>query len=139
MTIGLWILAGSIVVVGIIIAAIIGYCNYENGDPILLPVIITILVTLIIFGGTIGAGYWYCNNTAGGARALKDQQSELNNGLYREITITAEDGREIFYYCGKCDIETNSDYILFEDETGMRQMIYKGITDTLIVSELPEE
>ena len=70
---------------------------------------------------------------------MKDQQSNLSNGLMREITITAEDGREIFHYVGKCDIETNGNYILFEDENGLRQMIYWGITDTIIVSELPEK
>jgi hypothetical protein len=71
---------------------------------------------------------------------MKDQKSELSNGLMREITITAEDGREIFHYKGKCDIETdNNRYILFEDEQGLRQIIYWGITDTIIVAELPSE
>ena len=101
----------------------------------MLGILITVFVILLIIGG----GFWYCNNTAGGIRAMKDQQSNLSNGLMREITITAEDGREIFHYVGKCDIETNGNYILFEDENGLRQMIYWGITDTIIVSELPEK
>lgn len=138
MTIGLWVLAGLLAITGIVIAVVVGFHWHEWGESALLPVIITLLITIIVVGATIGVGYWYCNNTAGGARALKDQQSELNNGLYREITITAEDGREIFYYCGKCDIETNSNYILFEDAEGYRQMVYWGITDTIIIRELPE-
>ena len=101
----------------------------------MLCILVTVFVVLLIIGG----GFWYCNNTAGGIRAMKDQQSSLSNGLMREITITAEDGREIFHYVGKCDIETNGNYILFEDENGLRQMIYWGITDTIIVSELPEK
>jgi hypothetical protein len=87
----------------------------------------------------MGFGFWYYGNTAGGARALKDQKSALSNGLMREIVITAEDGREIFYYKGKCDIETNENYILFEDEQGYRQMVYWGELDTIVIVELPNE
>ena len=110
----------------------VGIYDYEWGKGFGIMVICFVIAGLIL-----GGGYWYCNHTAGGARAMKDQQSELNNGLMREITITAEDGRQIFYYKGKCDVETNGNYILFEDEQGLRQMIYWGITDTIIVSELP--
>lgn len=132
MTIGFFVTAAIVAIIGIILGVAVGIYDYEWGKGI------AIIVTGIIIAGLIlGYGYWYCNNTAGGARALKDQQSELNNGLLREITITAEDGRQIFYYKGKCDIETNGSYILFEDENGMRQMIYWGITDTIIISELP--
>lgn len=132
MTIGLWVTAIVVGIIGLAISIAIGVSDYNWGGCAL-GIVITVLVVALIIGG----GYWYCNNTAGGARALKDQQSELNNGLLREITITAEDGRQIFYYKGKCDIETNGSYILFEDENGMRQMIYWGITDTIIISELP--
>lgn len=134
MTIGLWIVAIAMGIIGILISIAIGAID-GNWGGCMLGIVITILVVMLIIGG----GIWYCNNTARGARAMKDQQSELNNGLMREITITAEDGREIFHYTGKCDIETNGNYILFEDENGLRQMIYWGITDTIIVSELPEK
>ena len=132
MTIGFWI--GSIVVgiIGIIFSAMV-WCLGDNTIGGMLGIFITVFVVLLIIGG----GFWYCNNTAGGIRAMKDQQSNLSNGLMREITITAEDGREIFHYVGKCDIETNGNYILFEDENSLRQMIYWGITDTIIISELP--
>lgn len=133
MTIGLWIVAIAIGIIGILISIAIGAMDGNPGGC-MIGVLITILVVMLAIGG----GFWYCNNTARGARAMKDQQSELNNGLMREITITAEDGREIFHYVGKCDIETNGNYILFEDENGLRQIIYWGITDTIIVSELPE-
>lgn len=97
--------------------------------------IMVLLITAIIVGAILGVGYWICNNTAQGVRALKDQKSNFNNGIEREITITAEDGREIYHYSGKCDIETQDNYIIFEDENNKRQMIYWGITDTIIVSE----
>ena len=134
MTIGLWITAIIIGILGIINSIAIGIADYNWGGCI-----VGILVTVLLVGIIIGGGHWYCNNTAGGARALKDQESNLNNGLMREITITAEDGREIFHYIGRCDIETNGSYILFEDEDGLRQMIYWGVQDTIIISELPEK
>ena len=133
MTIGFWILTIVIGVCGLGFAffVMLDYNSFSSGVPALLTTIL--IVVLTIFGG-----HWYFNNTASGARALKDEQSNLNKGLKREITITAEDGREIFHYIGKCDIETTNEYILFEDENGLRQMIYWGIQDTIIISELPE-
>lgn len=132
MTIGFWVTAIIVAVVGVVLGITVGISDYEWGKAFGI-----IVAGFVIAGLILGGGYWYCNNTAGGARAMKDQQSELHNGLNREITITAEDGRQIFYYKGKCDIETNGNYILFEDEQGLRQMIYWGITDTIIISELP--
>lgn len=133
MTIGLWIAAIVVGIIGIVATALISSGSYNIGATL----VIGLLITAIVVGGIIGIGYWYCNNTAGGVRALKDQRSELNNGLNREIIITAEDGREIFYYKGKCDIETTDGYILFEGEDGLRRMIYYGALDTIVVVELP--
>ena len=124
MTIGFWIVTIIVGVIGIFFSIKIWVMD-DNPGGSMLCILVTVFVVLLIIGG--------------GIRAMKDQQSELSNGLMREITITAEDGREIFHYIGKCDIETNDNYILFEDENGMRQMIYWGITDTIIVSELPEK
>lgn len=134
MTIGLWVIAIVLGIIGIIFSLVV-WCIDDNPGGGMLSMLITVLIVAIF----IDCGFWHCDNTAGGVRAMKDQQSNLSNGLMREITITAEDGREIFHYVGKCDIETNGNYILFEDENGLRQMIYWGITDTIIVSELPEK
>jgi hypothetical protein len=133
MTIGLWVTAIVVGIIGIVATVLISSGSYNIGATL----VVGLLITAIVVGGIIGIGYWYCNNTAGGVRALKDQQSALNNGLNREIIITAEDGREIFYYKGKCDIETTDGYILFEGEDGLRRMIYYGALDTIIVVELP--
>ena len=136
MTIGLGILLGIILIGGLAFA---GWCFYEEGAKVGLCVaLVTIVLTVIILGC---CGFWEGNNTAAGARALKDQQSNLSNGLNCEIIVTAEDGREIFYYKGKCDIETDHDdnYILFEGEDGLRRMIYYGITDTVLIMELPDD
>ena len=70
---------------------------------------------------------------------MKDFHSNMENGIEREITITAEDGREIFHYEGKCDIETShansENYILFESEEGKRYIIYYGVQDTVLIVE----
>ena len=88
------------------------------------------LISVLLTGFCI----WFYNGTAAGARMTKDFKSGLY-GLDREITITAEDGREIYHYSGKCDIETQDKYILFEDENGKRQTIYWGALDTIIIQE----
>lgn len=133
MTIGIWVTAIIIGIIGLTIGIATMVTSYDGP----MVGILIIMVTILLVGVILGAGYWYCNHTAAGARALKDQQSNLDNGLNREIIITAEDGREIFYYQGKCDIETHSGYILFEGEDGLRRIIYYGALDTIIIVELP--
>ena len=135
MTIGLGFLLGIVLIIGLAIA---GWGFYEEGWKLgLCAILVTVMLTVLI--GCFGS--WWCHNTADGVRAMKDQQSNLNNGLNREITVVAEDGREIFHYKGKCDIETDHDdnYILFEGGDGLRRMIYYGITDTVMIMELPND
>lgn len=135
MTIGWGITLGVVLISGLVFA---GWLFYEEGwKPGLCAVLVTIMLTVLL--GCFG--FWWCHNTAAGVRAMKDQHSNLSNGLNREITVVAEDGREIFHYKGKCDIETDHDdnYILFEGEDGLRRMIYYGITDTVLIMELPDD
>ena len=133
MTIELWIL---VIIIGVFGFGYAFYKMYDYGE--FSGGATAFFITIALLVALIGGGHWYFNNTMSGARAMKDQQSNLNQGLMREIIIASEDGREIFYYKGKCDIETNDNYILFEDENGLRQMIYWGIQDTIIISELQE-
>lgn len=95
------------------------------------------VISIAIFIGAIFGINWYNSSTASGIRAYKDYQSNMTNGIEREITITAEDGREIFHYKGKVDVESDhtDNYIKFESEEGKRYMIYYGITDTIIIKE----
>lgn len=134
MTIGWWLALGIVLIGGIAIGAFLLYDGALGGGigTIFGAVLLAILIACV--------GFWWCNNTADGARALKDQRSNLNNGLNREITVLAADGREIFHYKGRCDIESDhtDNYILFEDEEGLRRMIYYGITDTVLIMELPD-
>ena len=137
MTIGYIIVVVFIGIIGVGVSSMIANESYGNsGKTLAIGLLITaLIVTLLLAGGS-----WYFNNTASGARALKEQQSNLNNGLNREITIIAADGREVFHYKGKCDIETDHEdnYILFEGEDGLRRMIYYGVTDTVLILEVGE-
>lgn len=129
MTIGAIVLLVIFAVVGAIISVMFLVEDPKVG-------VVALLIYLLIWVGALFGFKWYYGSTASGARALKDQQSNLNQGLNRQITITAEDGREIYHYKGKCDIETQDRYILFEGEDGLRRTIYWGITDTIIIEEL---
>lgn len=133
----LYNILGFIVIwVLVIVIAIFAYTNSYSDSPLRVGIITGIVgaVIAIIIMAFVG---WYNTNTASGVRALKDNQSEFNNGLNREITITAEDGREIFHYEGKVDIETDHEdnYIIFESEDGKRYMIYYGVQDTVQIVE----
>lgn len=118
--IGLGYGVGTINTIGETLSAVIGGC-------------IGLVLTVILI---VSIGWWN-THTASGQRRLKDYQSEINNGIEREITITAEDGRLIFYYEGKVDIESNHEdnYIKFESEDGRRYIIYYGIQDTITIIE----
>ena len=129
MTVGAIILLIILGIVGIIISVAFLVYDPKTG-------FISLLVCLLVWFWVLFGLKWYYGSTASGMRALKDQQSNFNLNLNREITITAEDGREIYHYKGKCDIETQDRYILFEGEDGLRRTIYWGITDTIIIEEL---
>lgn len=92
-------------------------------------VVVTILLAIFL--------NWYNTSTASGIRGMKDFRSNLSNGIEREITITTEDGREVFHYQGKIDVESDhtDNYIKFESEDGKRYIIYYGIQDTVKIIE----
>lgn len=130
LTIGDWFMVGVIAIVGIFIA--LGISDEHKFGAIATIIITILLVICIIIGFN-----WYHTNLASGVRKYKDYKSEMENGIEREIIITAEDGREIFYYEGKVDIESNHEdnYIKFEGEDGRRYIIYYGIQDTIQIIE----
>lgn len=131
-TIGNYVFLGFLALALIVISIGIGVST----DSIALG-ISSGVISIAIFIGTIFGINWYNSSTASGIRAYKDYQSNMSNGIEREITITAEDGREIFHYKGKVDVESDhtDNYIKFESEEGKRYLIYYGITDTIIIKE----
>ncbi len=129
-TLGQWIILGILLLIGIGIGIFVVFYNKVAG-------IATIIGTVVIVGALAFGMNWYNTSTASGIRGLKDFKSELTNGIEREITITAEDGREIFHYQGKVDVESDhtDNYIKFESEEGKRYLIYYGIQDTITIIE----
>lgn len=131
-TIGQWV--GLVVAFIILVVISIGiWCTTESWIAGIVSIVVSIGLTI-----ALGFGLnWYNTSTASGIRNFKDHQSNLSNGIEREITITAEDGREIFHYEGKVDVESNhtDNYIKFESEEGKRYIIYYGIQDTITIIE----
>lgn len=133
-TFGNWIVAIVVALIVLIVGLV-----YAISEESIRASIISIVLALVALFIILVICNWYNTSTASGQRNYKDFISEFNGGLKREITITAEDGREIFHYEGKVDIETkhegNANYILFESEEGHRYIIYYGITDTVLIIE----
>lgn len=131
-TFGQWVILSCIVLVLLLVVFLVGLMT-ESLRASIASFIVCCIITILI-GFCIN---WWNKSTASGIRNYKDYQSELENGIEREITITAEDGREIFHYEGKVDVESNHDdnYIKFEGENGKRYIIYYGVQDTIKIIE----
>lgn len=127
-TIGNWVLLGILLVMG---AGILWYIwdNVETKTFVIVSIVIVILIAAIMCG--IG---WYNTHTAAGARALKDYQSNMSNGIERTLKVVADDGYTIYEREGKFDIEVHDDYIVF-DEKGARTILYRSYTSTLVIEE----
>lgn len=130
-----WLFIGFVLCCGIVITWLIWCSN----DGFSVGVVVNAVITIVLVVGMIFFFNWYNTSTASGMRSYKDFQSELSNGIYRELVITAEDGREIFRYEGKFDIERHENgddrYLRFESQEGKRYTISYGIQDTVIIIE----
>ena len=93
------------------------------------------LAGLLIIIGAWAIGIWYYNGTEAGKRALKTQESNFNGGIKRRVTVYDVEGDMIAEYEGKFDIEYDDDRILFDDEQGLRHIIYYP-TGNVIIDEL---
>lgn len=110
------------------IAALIIY-KYRKFDV----VVTTIVAVLIII-----ASYWYFTSTEVGKREVKDFTSNVSGGIPRYVRVYDVNGELIEEYTGTFDMETNHDnYILFDDENGLRHIIY-FTTGTIIIDEVKE-
>lgn len=127
-----WLIFAFLLIIGVSVTIVIGWIAESKKASVISGIVCAFILALIMF--IIG---WWNTNTAAGQRRIKDNQSNINNGIDREIVITAEDGREIFRYEGKIDIESNHEdnYIKFDDESGKRYIIYYGIQDTITIIE----
>ena len=78
---------------------------------------------------------WTFTGCASLERTKKDWQSEMENGIKREITVFSATGEKIWSFEGKFDVDYSSERILFDDENNKRHIIYfKG--GTVVVNEV---
>lgn len=125
------------IITGIVITAVILLLGiFILSEDMEIPgKIIGVTILIAIIAGTWFGLVWYFNNTAAGARALKTQQSNFDNGINRVITVYDIEGDVIQQYEGKFDIDYSDERILFDDEQGNRHIIYFK-TGTVIVTEV---
>lgn len=129
MTIGAWFLVILLSILGIGITV---FCFLEEEKTWGL---ITMLITIIVIGGLILGLSWFYNNTGSGLRAMKDQQSNLSNGINRDIKVIESDGFVSYEFSGKADLEMHDDYVVFESD-GKRTIIYKSYASTIVITEI---
>lgn len=96
-------------------------------DRLALAVIAGIVAVVLIFG----IGFWYCNNTADGRRAMTDQRANLSNGLERTITVYTADGKVLAQYEGRIDIEQNDGGYVKFDFDGKRYIYYNCFVESI--------
>ena len=114
----------------VVISIVAAVCYYYKKARI-----ISVIVGLIIVAASWATGAWYYTGTEAGKRAIKTQQSNFGGGIERRITVYDVEGDVIAKYEGRFDIEYDDDRILFDDEEGLRQIIYYP-TGNVIVDEV---
>lgn len=119
-------------IIGLIIGIVLCIASYrdgEDGEGILIGIIIAIVAVIMIIGPIV------YSNTEAGKRAYKDQQSNFEGGMERVIKVYDINGTLIQEYEGTFDIETSNErFILFDDSLGKRHIIY-NTTGTVIIDE----
>ena len=130
MTVAGWVVFGIIVVIAacICIAAIVSDIN-----PVWKVLVLIICVICVL--GAFAGFKWYFNNTESGKRAVKTQKSNFDGGARRKVTVYDVNGNVIQEYDGEFDVTYDNDRILFDDEKGLRHIIYYP-TGTVIVDEM---
>ena len=132
MTIGAIILSVVLVICFIGLGVVIAICaEYPGGK------IAGVVIALLLAIGSFLGIYFYCTQTEEGKRAYKTQQSNFGGGIERKVTVYDIEGDVIAEYRGKFDVEYDNDRILFDDENGMRHIIYYP-TGNVIIDEIGE-
>lgn len=135
MTIGSWAVVCFIALCGLAAAGLIVLFGLESNKKLSAIHICSVIAALLVTVAICGAYIWYRNNSERGRRALRDQESNLNGGIERTVSVYDIYGNLIKEYSGKFDIESDrKSYILFDDDNGKRHMIYYT-TGTIIIDE----
>lgn len=126
MTIGGWVFFAVVALFIACYALAFAVDCYETKHGITVIIVAAILIIALLFGLM-----WYFHNTAAGQRAMVDQKSNLNNGMYRTVTVYTANGDVIAEYTGVIDIEANDGgYIKFDFE-GKRYMYYNCFVESI--------
>lgn len=126
-----WVLYAIIALAIFLVSFLLGSQTYNEKLGATIGAVIGIVIDVIILFTML----WWFSHTASGARELKTEQSNFDKGINRQVTVYDVNGDVIQQYRGKFDIEYDDDRILFDDEKGMRHIIYYP-TGTVIVDEI---
>lgn len=130
MPLGGWIVFGMLAALITCIGAAIAGNTYEKKHTIAAWTLTLILIAALLVGMLA-----YYSKTESGKRAMKSWQSELNEGISREVRVYDVNGNLIQEYKGKFDVDYDDDRIIFDDQDGKRHVIYYP-TGTVIIDEV---
>lgn len=130
--IGIWVSSIILIVAAIVGSIFIGVSKslfeYQDQSTMVLKKIGTIAAIILIVAIIVGGMMFWLYGTQQGKRAQKDTESNLGDGLKREIILYTRDGDIIEKYIIIGDVEYKNDpyRLVFEDENGFRHTITPG-------------
>lgn len=119
------------IIIGVTIVLVVLCCIYFNNIKVTLISIGTGVLIIIL------ALMLYFNISESGKRDIKSIKSDLGGGITRVVTVYDVEGDVIAEYKGKFDVEYNDNRILFDDENGLRHIIYYS-TGNIIIDEIKD-
>ena len=128
----------NIIILGIITVLIIGITIWVNFDEDRIDILKRVGISISACAVVWVICYVALTHTESGKRLVKTQQSDITGGIEREVKVYDAIGNEIATYKGKFDIQYDSNRILFDDEKGLRHIIYYP-TGTIIIDEIEED
>lgn len=130
--IGIWVFSIILIVAAIAGSIAIGISKslfeYQEDSTRALKKTGIIVVIILVVVLAVGGMMFWLYGTQQGKRAQKDTESNLGDGLKREIVLYTRDGDIIKKYTVIGDVEYKYDpyRIVFEDENGSRHTISPG-------------
>lgn len=130
--IGIWVFSIILIVAAIVGSIVIGVSKslfgYQDQSTMVLKKIGAIAAIILIVAMIVGGMMFWLYGTQQGKRAQKDTESNLGDGLKREIILYTRDGDIIEKYIIIGDVEYKNDpyRLVFEDENGFRHTITPG-------------
>lgn len=130
--IGIWVFSIILIVAAIVGSIFIGVSKslfvYQDSSTRILKKIGIIAAIILVVAMIVGGMMFWLYGTQQGKRAQKDTESNLGDGLKREIILYTRDGNIIEKYIIIGDVEYKNDpyRLVFEDENGFRHTITPG-------------